>query len=79
METQKMTVATLNNGEYAKVVSLIGDESVTKRLMEMGIVPGVTIRKIKSAPFGDPIEIRVLGYSLAVRKKEASQIQISKD
>jgi ferrous iron transport protein A len=79
METQKMTVATLNNGEYAKVVSLTGDESITKRLMEMGIVPGVTIRKIKSAPFGDPIEIRVLGYSLAVRKKEANQIQISKD
>jgi ferrous iron transport protein A len=79
METVKMTAATLNNGEYGKVVSLIGDESITKRLMEMGIVPGVTIRKIKSAPFGDPIEIRVLGYSLAVRKKEANQIQISKD
>jgi ferrous iron transport protein A len=79
MEAIKMTAATLSNGEYAKVVSLVGDESITKRLMEMGIVPGVTIRKIKSAPFGDPIEIRVLGYSLAVRKKEASQIQISKD
>jgi ferrous iron transport protein A len=79
MEAVKMTAATLNNGEFAKVVSLNGDESITKRLMEMGIVPGVTIRKIKSAPFGDPIEIRVLGYSLAVRRKEANQIQISKD
>jgi ferrous iron transport protein A len=79
MEALKMTAATLNNGEFAKVVSLNGDESITKRLMEMGIVPGVTIRKIKSAPFGDPIEIRVLGYSLAVRRKEANQIQISKD
>ena len=74
-----MTLATLNNGERGKVVALKGDNAVSKRLMEMGIVPGVSLRVIKSAPFGDPLEIRVLGYNLAVRKSEASQIEITKD
>ncbi len=74
-----MTLATLNNGERGKVVALKGDNAVSKRLMEMGIVPGVSLRVVKSAPFGDPLEIRVLGYNLAVRKSEASQIEITKD
>lgn len=45
--------------------------------MEMGVVPGVALRMIKSAPFGDPLEIRLLGYHLAVRKSEAETIEIT--
>jgi Fe2+ transport system protein FeoA len=44
--------------------------------MEMGVVPGVSIRVVKAAPFGDPMEIRVLGYSLAIRRNEAASIEI---
>ena len=44
--------------------------------MEMGVVPGASIRVIKAAPFGDPLEIRVCGYHLALRKAEASRIEI---
>ncbi len=44
--------------------------------MEMGVVPGVRIRMIKTAPFGDPIEIRLLGYSLAIRRNEAEAIEV---
>ncbi|MFN3605168.1 MAG: ferrous iron transport protein A [Leptonema sp. (in: bacteria)] len=46
------------------------------RLMELGIVPGETITVLRSAPFGDPIEISIIGYSLCIRKKEASQIEV---
>lgn len=45
--------------------------------MEMGIVPGVLIRVVKSAPFGDPLEIRVRGYHLAMRRNEAEAIEVS--
>ena len=45
--------------------------------MEMGVVPGVTVSVIKAAPFGDPIEVRVRGYSLAMRKTEADAIEVS--
>ncbi len=72
-----MTLANLPVGTSAKVVSVSGNNAVTKRLMEMGVVPGVSVRVVKSAPFGDPIEIRVRGYSLAMRKSEADTIEVS--
>ena len=72
-----MTLTNLPIGETAKVVSVKGNNSVTKRLMEMGVVPGVSVRVIKSAPFGDPLEIRVRGYHLAMRRSEADAIEVS--
>ncbi|MEZ5347152.1 MAG: ferrous iron transport protein A [Pyrinomonadaceae bacterium] len=71
-----MTLANLQIGTVAKVKNVIGDNAVSKRLMEMGIVPGVLVRVIKAAPFGDPIEIRVRGYNLAMRRNEAEAIEI---
>lgn len=43
----------------------------------MGVVPGVEVRVIKAAPFGDPIEVRLRGYSLAMRRNEADAIEVS--
>jgi ferrous iron transport protein A len=74
---KKMTLANLNIGDVAKVSAVNGTGSVTKRLMEMGVVPGVSIRVVKTAPFGCPMEIRVRGFSLALRKSEAEAIEIS--
>jgi Fe2+ transport system protein FeoA len=64
-------------GSSARVVSVKGNSRITKRLMEMGVIPGVSLKVIKTAPFGDPIEIRVRGYSLAMRKNEADSIEVS--
>ena len=61
----------------ARVVNVSGTGPVTKRLMEMGIVPGVLVRVVKAAPFGDPIEVRVRGYNLAMRRNEAESIEVS--
>ncbi len=72
-----MTLADLPIGKRAKVVSVSGDNAVSKRLMEMGVIPGVSVWVVKSAPFGDPIEIRVRGYSLAMRRSEADTIEVS--
>ncbi len=72
-----MTLANLQIGAKAKVKSVTGEGAISKRLMEMGIVPGVSIRVIKSAPFGDPIEVRVKGYNLAMRRNEAEAIEVS--
>lgn len=71
-----MNLTSLPIGATAKVLNVNGDSPITRRLMEMGIVPGVFIRMIKSAPFGDPLEIRVRGYHLAMRKNEADAIEI---
>ena len=73
----KNTLANLTIGAQAKVVKVSGKTAVTHRLMEMGVIPGVAITVIKTAPFGDPIQIRVRGYSLAMRKSEAEIIEVS--
>lgn len=72
-----MTLKDLGIGASARVTAVSGDSAVTRRLMEMGVVPGVMVQMVKSAPFGDPIEIRVRGYSLAMRKSEAEAIEVS--
>jgi Fe2+ transport system protein FeoA len=71
-----MNLAKIEIGEEAEVVEIIGKNAVTRRLMEMGVVPGVSIKVIKNAPFGDPIQILVRGYNLALRRSEAERIQV---
>jgi Fe2+ transport system protein FeoA len=77
MKGKHMQLTNLPIGEFATVVSVNGENAVTKRLMEMGVVPGVRLRVVKTAPFGDPIEVRIRGYNLAMRRAEADAIEIS--
>lgn len=72
-----MTLTELPVGQNARVSSIDSKNKVTKRLMEMGVVPGVAVEVVKTAPFGDPIEIRVRGYNLAMRRNEADAVQVS--
>jgi len=59
-------------------MSVHGEDAVTRRLMEMGLITGVPVRMVTSAPFGDPLEIRVRGYSLALRRNEAEAVELEK-
>lgn len=61
----------------ARVVAIDGRSSLVRRMMEMGIVPGAPIRVIKSAPLGDPLEISVRSYRLALRRVEAQAITVT--
>jgi Fe2+ transport system protein FeoA len=72
-----MTLTNLPIGKNARVIAVNGSGRVARRLMEMGVIPGVAVEVVKMAPFGDPIEIRVRGYSLAMRKSEADSIEVS--
>lgn len=72
-----MTLANLEIGSEARVTKIKGNNAITKRLMEMGVVPGVAVKIVKYAPFGDPIQILVRGYNLAMRKSEADVIEVS--
>jgi ferrous iron transport protein A len=46
------------------------------RLMEMGLLVGTSIELVRFAPMGDPVEIKVRGYHLTLRKQEAEQIWV---
>lgn len=72
-----MTLTELPIGQNARVASINDKNAVTKRLMEMGVVPGAAVEVIKTAPFGDPIQIRVRGYNLAMRRNEADAVEVS--
>jgi ferrous iron transport protein A len=48
----------------------------TQRLREMGLLPGTTIKLVRWAPLGDPLEIKVRGYNLSLRKGQADHIEV---
>lgn len=62
-------------GHPVKVLSISNDVS-KRRLMDMGLIPGVTVKVTGKAPLGDPIEILVRGYKLTLRKKEAESVLV---
>ena len=63
-------------GEAVTVVKLHGEGAIKRRIMDMGITKGVTIRIRKVAPLGDPLELTVRGYELSLRKADAEMIEI---
>ncbi len=63
-------------GETAEVVKLHGEGAVKRRIMDMGITRGVSVFVRKVAPLGDPIEVRVRGYELSLRKADAEMIEV---
>ncbi len=73
---RKKTLAGLLVGESGIVKDVKGDTNITKRLMEMGIIPGTSVKVVKAAPFGSPLQVKVRGYNLAIRKSEAEFVEI---
>ena len=70
---------TLNNIKYGttiKVIRLHGDGVLKRRMMDLGITKGTEIFVRKVAPLGDPMEIRVRGYELTLRKIDAAMIEV---
>lgn len=63
-------------GETLKVLKLIGEGAVKRRIMDMGITKGIEVNIRKVAPLGDPIEVTVRGYELSIRKADAEMIQV---
>ena len=66
----------LRKGEKGRIVKIAGKGNIHRRLLDMGLVSGTDIQLQRVAPLGDPIEIKVRGYSLSLRKEEAASIQV---
>lgn len=72
-----MNLSNLKPGQQGKILKL--DSSIgpiRRRLMDMGVIAGETIRVEKVAPMGDPIEVAIKSYNLSLRKNEAKGIEI---
>ena len=71
-----MTLAQCAVGQTARIAAVHGTGALRCRLLDMGLIPGTAVAVIKVAPMGDPIEIRLRGYELTLRKEDAAQIDI---
>jgi Fe2+ transport system protein FeoA len=58
-------------------VTRIAENSLSSKLIEMGLYPGKEVKVVFKAPFGDPIAVELDGYTLSLRKKEAQLIEIA--
>ena len=63
-------------GHTATVVEIKVPPESRPRLMEMGLLVGTPVELVRFAPLGDPVEIKVRGYNLTLRKQEAEQILV---
>ncbi len=76
---QEISLSDLNVGEKARIISVGSSGAARRRVMDMGLVPGSLIEVIRRAPMGDPIEFKVRGYMISLRKEEAKQIIVRRD
>ena len=70
------SAAELVVGEMGRVTHVAGADEVSRRLLEMGVTPGVEIRRLGEAPLGDPLEFELRGYRLSLRKAEAAHVEL---
>ena len=73
-----MTLDKLEVGMDAIIKSVDCDEvSLRKHILDMGLTPGTEVTLVKVAPMGDPLELRVRGYELTLRKDDAARIELT--
>ena len=71
-----MTLDKLPLGQEAVITAVGGEGALRCRLLDLGLIPKTRVRVEKVAPLGDPLELRVRGYSLSLRKEDAGKIEV---
>ena len=74
-----MRLSELKTGESATVVKVMGYGGFRRRIMEMGFVRGQRVDVLLDAPLKDPVEYRIMGYDVSLRRKEAEMIVVISD
>ena len=71
-----MTLNELQVGGWGRILAVGGSGPLRRHLLDMGLIPGRVVGLVKFAPLGDPMELRVSGYALSLRKADAARITI---
>jgi Fe2+ transport system protein FeoA len=74
---KRIPLSQLKVGQTGTVEEVRDQGFLSQRLLEMGIIRGTTIEVIRFAPMGDPIDIKIRGYHLSLRREEAEGIILS--
>lgn len=74
-----MKLRDLGVGQSGRVKGFgMGDKSYRRRLLAMGLTPGTEFTVARCAPMGDPVELRLRGFSLTLRKAEADALEVER-
>ncbi len=79
VSADRRTLRDLPVGGSGRIASHEGEPALVQRLLEMGLTPGASVQVLRVAPLGDPMEIRVRGYSLSIRKADAAHLVLEVD
>lgn len=71
-----MTLGQLPIGGCGTISRVDGPRPFRRRLLELGLTPGIQVEVLRVAPLGDPIEVLVRGYRLSLRKEDAGLVSI---
>ncbi len=71
-----MTLKDLEPGQRGRVLRATARGEASRRIVEMGVTPGAVVEVERVAPLGDPIDIKVKGYHLGLRRDEAETIEV---
>lgn len=71
-----MKLSQLKQGQTGRIVKVGGEGQLRRHFLDMGLIQGTDIQYIKAAPMGDPIEYKIWGYELTLRKDDAKCIDI---
>ena len=70
------TLVNLSPGESARVTQVGGEARAAQRLMDLGLVRGTTVKVVRVAPLGDPIEVNLRGFMVSLRRAEAAHVMV---
>ena len=73
-----VALSELAAGDGGKIAALELPPEARQRLLEMGMTVGAQIEVVRYAPLGDPVDIKVRGYHLSIRKHEAAGIRVAR-
>lgn len=77
--TQQINLSQLEPGQRAVIVTVTGKGAVRRRMIDMGMTRGSQIQVIRKAPMGDPIDFKIKGYHLSLRKSDAELIMVERE
>lgn len=74
-----MTINDMKIGDSGVIAAVGGEGPLRLRFLDMGLIPGTQVTLQKVAPMGDPIQIRLRGYELTIRREDAMQIELREE
>lgn len=72
------TLKELKPGEKGRIEKIAGTGAVARRIADMGVTKGSLVEVVRVAPLGDPVDVKIKGYHLSLRKEEAAGIAVSR-